>query len=194
MKHIKYNLCIYEYLNENYSDIIYNMIRDEFYIIQDKVYDIYYEITVMDDVVGFIGANFDDGFLICELCYILPSFRGMGLFSKVLNVLKLLFNIDILLELPNVSAVYSLILNNHAIKLNERLVLCNFFLCFSDKTNHRHISRLYDLENGGIIDLKNKVMSPLQEHDIKQHQIQREIIDDNYFYSIMIELIKTMNH
>ena len=190
--HLKYNLCVYEYLNSNHKDIVRNMLCDEFYIMQDKEYDIFYEITYYEWVVGFVCGNFYEDVLVCELCYILPDFRGLSLFSNALNILNSLFDVDIWLDLPNGFAIDSLIFNNLAFKLTDNIVISNFFLSFTNNDGVKIASRIYDYKNCGIVHLHEKIMSPLLDVDAINCP-EREIINDEYFKRIGLELLNSLS-
>lgn len=186
---MKYNICVYEYLNNEHRDILHEMICDGFYILQDKVYDVLYDITYYGSVVGYICGCFSDGGLVCELCYIISEFRGYGLFVKALNVLDLLFDVDIILELPNSFAMDSLLSNKLAIKIDDTLIVSYFHLSFLKQNGTRVKSRLYDTRNCGIIQLQEEIMSPLQDIDAQYINSNREHINHNYFKKIREKIL-----
>lgn len=183
MKHISYDIVLYDLLTYKYPSIMESMLCDEFYILQDKVYDFVYLITYYNTVVGYLSGMFVDGRVLCDLCYILPKFRSMGLFSSALDTINNLFDMDVCLYLPNSYAMRSLLLHNHAIKLNERLLVSDFLLCYMSNDGDYMYSRLYDMCNCGIVHFPSLTMSPLLDSDVKSKGIDRDI-DDDYFYSI----------
>ena len=187
---MKYNICVYEYLDNEHRDILHEMILDGFYILQDKVYDVLYDITYYGSVVGYICGCFTDDGLVCELCYIISEFRGYGLFAKSLMVLDSLFGVDIILELPNGFAIDSLLSNNLAIKIDDGLVVSYFQMSFLKQNGVRVMSRLYDTRNCGIIHLHEEIMSPLQDIDARHINNTRQHINHNYFKKIREKLLK----
>jgi hypothetical protein len=188
MKHISYDIVLYDLLTYKYPDIMSGMLCDEFYVLQDKVYDFVYLISYYNSVIGFLCGMFGDGLVMCELCYILPKFRGMGLFSSALNTINNLFNMDVCLYLPNSFAMESLLLHNHAIKLNERLIVSDFLLCYMVNEGDYVYSRLYDSDYCGIVHLPSRTMSPVLDNDIKLKHFERNV-NDGYFDEVKDEVI-----
>ena len=191
--HLLSKICAYEYLDANYPLIIKHMLYDEFYIIQDEFYDVFYEITYENVVVGFIAGMFveNDTVLVCELCYILPEYRGRGLFCSALTALDDLFDVHVWINLPNNFAIQSLINNNLALKLNRKLVLSKYPLSFTIENTLYH-SRLYDLEYCCITDLHNQKVSTLLDVDAYTCNPQRDI-SDLYFTVTKSQLLRSIN-
>ena len=192
MKHILYDICVYDYLEGKRNVILESMLYDGFYILQDRVYDFCFELTYYGGVVGFICGDFVEDFLVCDLCYILPKFRGLGLFTDGLNTLNSLFDVGVCLNLPNSFAVGSLINNRCAIKLNSRLVISKFPLSYVYRdTGNRVYSSLYDLDACGIVFLREKILSPLLDVDARYNNPYRDI-DDGYFEDVKDELLRSI--
>ena len=195
MKHLLYNIVLYDYLNGKHKDIIHDMLIDEFYILQDKEYDIVYLITYYGKVVGFLASNFnEDGeILFCEICYIQKDYRSLGLFCHALGVMDSLFDVNIILDIPNSFTVKSLIFNNYAFMLNDYLILSKYHFSYYNRVLEKVcFSRLYDLRNCGIIDLENKIMSPLMDVDARINEIEREVINDEYFDRVLEDLFLSL--
>ena len=181
MKHILYDVCVYEILTYKYPEIMEGMLRDDFYIIQDNYYDFFYEITYFNSVVGFVTGNFTDDYLICEMAYILPKFRSLGLFSQVLSSLDGLFNEELVLFLPNHYTVLSLIHNNLAIRITDDLVISRYRFCFNNPNGEGKIfSFLYDLRFCCIVSLRESLVSPLLDVDAYSLGVDR-CVDMEYF-------------
>ena len=193
MKHIVYDVCVYEYLSYKYPHIFEAMLCEDFFILQDKVYDILIEITYFGSVVGFLTGEFIDGYLVCDLCFILEDYRGMGLFKNTLVYVNDLFDIGVLLYLPNVFAVESLIKNSLAIKISDRLVISRFPMIYINKgSGKRLISRIYDLKECAIVHLGDKSLSPLLDVDVLVRNPPRECIDDAYFTMVESMLLRSL--
>lgn len=190
MKHFHYNIVLYEYLDGCHKDIVRDMLCDDFFIVQDKVYDIVYDVCYYGMMVGFLAGNVVDGVLVLELCYIRRKFRNLGLFNHALNTVNRLFDMDVRLYLPNTFAVDSLILHKWAIKLTNHLVITQFPLTWQDKnTDNWHYSRIYDTNICGIVDLHKKTVSPLLDVDILRYNPSRNI-NENYFTEVENEILK----
>lgn len=162
------NAPLYVILYYEYSYILKNMINDEFYLIQDKIYDIVKEIKKKDIVIGFTASNYYDGKLIVELVYILSEYRGKSIFTKELSLLEVYFGNIICLSLPNRFAIESLLKGLYAHKINEYLVRTRIPLVFQHPKSEDVLlfSRIYDLRICAIVDLDNCIVSPLIGVDI----------------------------
>lgn len=192
MKHFHYNICLWDYLNGCYKDIVAEMLRDDFFILQDKVYNIVYDVCYYGHVVGFVACNMIDEVLMVELCYIQRRFRDLGLFNHALKTINELFDIDIRLYLPNSFAVDSLLSHKWAIKLTDGLVLSYFPLSWQDRNTQKyHYSRLYDKNICGIVDIHKKTVSPLLDTDILRYNPTRNITD-NYFKEIENQILRSI--
>lgn len=181
MQHIDYNICVYELLDGRYPHILSSMLGESFFIIQDKVYDFFYEVTYFNSVVGFICGSFEEDMIICELAYILPKFRNLGLFCSGLRSLDNLFDNEVVLFLPNHYVILSLLHNDLAFKLDDDLIISKFRLCFYRcDSGVRVFSVLYDLFNCCVVSLSGFVVSPLLDVDVFSLGIDR-CIGDEYF-------------
>ena len=56
--YINSDFPLFFFLDRDYREIMRNMLNDEFYIIQDKTYNIISEIKCNHRVVGFTASNF----------------------------------------------------------------------------------------------------------------------------------------
>lgn len=192
MKHFQYNICLWDYLNGQHKDIVAEMLCDDFFIVQDKVYDVVYDVCYYGMVVGFVACSVVDDVLVVELCYIRRKLRDLGLFNHALTTINELFDIDIRLYLPNSYAVDSLLLHKWAIKLTDDLVLCQFPLTWQDKNTEKyHTSKLYDTNICGIVDLHEKTVSPLLDVDILRYNPTRNITDE-YFKEIENQILRSI--
>lgn len=193
MRHIEYDVCVYELLNGRYPEILGEMLSDNFFIIQDKFYDFFYEITYFGDVVGFICGNIFEDKIFSEMAYIIKRYRNLGLFCKGLESLDNIFEGELVLFLPNHFTILSLIHNSLAIRLNSRLVVSRYRLCFDIKySDERVYSFLYDLDNCCIVSLRREVVSPLLDLDLFSLGFEREVIHEEYFRRIYDELFGLM--
>ena len=180
---------LFFFLDTDYREIMRNMLNDEFYIIQDKKYDIISEIRFNHDVVGFSASNFYEDYLIVELCYILPEYRGKGLFVDELYKLMNLTHKELLLNLPNRFTIESLINNNLAVKINDYLIKTSILLSFRHPIfdDVRLSTYFYDLRICACVDLSSCHISPLLDVDIfcfNADNGREFILDDCYFVNI----------
>lgn len=181
-----YNIPLYTHLNYKYNDILWEMLKDEFYIIQDKVYDIVKEIVYEGEVVGFTTLNFYKDVLIMELCYILPEYRNKGLFCNEISQLKEYFEYIIWLDLPNRFAINSLVDNGLACMVNEFIVKSGIPLSFRHplEGDVRLSTCYYDLRICGSVYLKNYLVSPLLDVDVvffNAGNVRDELLSEFYF-------------
>lgn len=177
---------LYIHLKYKYENILWQMLKDEFYIIQDRRYDIIKEICYNGNVIGYTALNFYGQYLIMELCYILPKYRNMGLFCKELITLKEWVHENIALNLPNRFAIESLINNGLAVKKNDYIVKSEMPLSFRHpiKEDIRLFTYYYDLRICGCVHLNNYFISPLLDVDIycfNGDTARDKLLDENYF-------------
>ena len=178
-----FGVCVYEYLtyhNKQSNYIMKNMLYDYFFIIQDKVYDIFQPIFSDDLMVGFLSANYYNDKVIIELAYILPQYRGQGLFCKYLKVLDEYFNDkELWLDLPNRFAIQSLLDNGLAFKIGNRFVVSDYFLSFNHG-DEKVASKLYDLKYCCIVNIRRECVSPLLDVDAYRFDACRDLPYDYY--------------
>ena len=151
---------------DEFNEIAKNMLYDEFYFMQDKVYDLFVEIECGGKIVGFLVANFfDEDILIIELAYILPEYRDKGLFTG--TILDLEEDYELYLDLPNRFLINSLLENGKAELVGEGLVKSSYLLSFRNPFNNdeRLCSYYYDLRISGVV--CDNVVSPLLNVDIE---------------------------
>lgn len=151
------------YGGEEYNNLLKNMLCDEFYIMQDKWYGVLIKIMDNQKLIGFLAGNYNDNeLLILELVYILPLYRGKGIFIETISNL----NEDFSIFMPNKFLIMSLLKKGYAQKVNENIVKCDFKLCFRNEKGVCVFSNYYHLKKCGIIS-DDGVLSPLQYVDIK---------------------------
>lgn len=181
---------LYSILNYEYPEILRSMLFDEFYILQNSKYDFVKEIRYMDIVVGFIALDYYDDSLIMKLCYILPDYRGKGLFVEELSVIKDCLHNDIWLNLPNRFVIESLICNGFAEFVNDFLVKSSFPLSFVHPLfdSIRCVSFFYDLRVCAVVDFDYCLVSPLLDVDVfcfNADYYRSVLFDDFYFRRLM---------
>ena len=186
---------LYVILNYEYPFILKAMLLDGFFIVQDKTYDFVKEIVCEDEIVGFTALNFYEDSLIMELCYILPDFRGKGLFVDELNIIKKEFDRELWLDLPNRFAIESLIDNGLACKINEVVVKTSVFLTFHHPLieGRRLSTCFYDLRICACVDLNNYFLSPLLDVDIFCFDADKRrdlFVDVDYFTDMKTIMLK----
>lgn len=150
------------YGNDEYKNIILRMLDDEFYIIQDKWYDVLIKIVCKGELIGYIAGNYDKtNRLILELGYLLSSYRDKGIFIKVLSMI----NEEVSLHMPNRFVINSLLVNGYAEKIDKVIIKSKFLLSFNDENDEIVFSYYYHLQKCGVI--LGNLISPLQRVDIE---------------------------
>lgn len=150
------------YGNDEYKNIILRMLDDEFYILQDKWYDVLIKIVCNGELIGYIAGNYDKtNRLILELGYLLSSYRDKGIFIKVL----LMINEEVSLHMPNRFLINSLLVNGYAEKMDKVIIKSKFLLSFNDENDEIVFSYYYHLQKCGVI--LGNLISPLQRVDIE---------------------------
>ena len=172
--YILYNVCVYEYLtyhNEDTNMIMKEMLNDEFYIIQDKIYDVFKPICINDKMIGFITGDFyEEDKLVLEIGYLLPPYRSQGLMmNTIFYLMDYFYDKKVWLELPNRYMMQSLLDNNVAFDIGEGFVLSTIPLSFRSVFDDtvKLSSRLYDLNHSCIVKLTSDgfLASPLLDVD-----------------------------
>lgn len=178
------NICLGEallYGKGDYETIAKNMINEEFYFMQDKIYDLFIKIKIKEKMVGFIVCNYHaDKVLILELGYILPEYRNKGLFIETISVLET--DYTLWLDLPNRFLINSLLANGKArVITGDYLVKSDYLLSFRNPANfdERLSSYYYDLRISGVV--SGEYVSPLMSVDVVcfNADVERE----KYMYS-----------
>ena len=150
------------YGNEEYKNILKRMLDDDFYILQNKWYDVLIKIVCKGELIGYIAGNYDKtNRLILELGYLVSSYRDKGIFVNVLSML----DDEISLHMPNRFLINSLLVNGFAEQINEVIIKSKFLLSFNDENDEIIYSYYYHLQKCGVI--LGKLISPLQEVDIE---------------------------
>ena len=147
-----------------YETIAKNMLNEDFYFMQGKVYDCFIKIMEQDELVGFIVGNcYNNELIVLELGYILPLYRDKGLFIKTLYELEEL--VELSLHLPNRFVIKSLLDNGKARLINKGLVKSDYLLSFRNPLNDEILfSYYYDLRVSGVV--CDNMVSPLMSVDI----------------------------
>ena len=144
------------------------MLKEEFYILQDKEYDNYEDIVYEGNLIGFVVAtDLSTDTIQLNIFYILPQYRGKGIFAKTLQTYLKKYR-NVILDRPNRFAINSLIENGLAKTVSDTLVETIPQLSFEDYTNNDElvVSNLYDLKKCAIIDKATGRLSPLQDVDV----------------------------
>lgn len=185
-----YDYDLYTILNTYYPYIIAGMLKDDFYFIQDNVYDFFYEIKHDDKVVGFYVLNKYNNTLVLELIYILPEYRGNNLIYNEFNSMVELFNgLNIVLYLPNKFVILNLLKNDLAEKITNTIVKTKIGLTYDKKKVYYY----YDLRLCAILNIKEFAISPLLSVDndyFNAEQERNELFNDNYMQKVKECLLK----
>lgn len=152
------------YGSSEYNHLLIKMLSDEFYVLQDRVYDVMVEVYVGDEIAGFLVGNFFDEIFIIDLGYLHQEHRDKGLFCTVLGELTEVYG-NIWLSLPNGFTIRSLLNNGLAVMLNDFLVQSDYPLTFKTDDGSRVNSRFYDLRISAVVDLYHNILSPVLDVD-----------------------------
>ena len=109
-------------LNENYPYII-NSIKKENFILKSEKCNLFKEIVFNNKVVGFCSYDFSREFMTAALnnIYILPEFRGNGLFKEELEKTMIEHNKPSIME-PTRLIIELLIKYQYAKKINDNII------------------------------------------------------------------------
>lgn len=167
------DVCLFELLTYGgveYQRLMSSMLCDDFFILQDRVYDFVHEVRdSTDELIGFgCGSRVLGGSsVLLELFYLLPSFRGKFYFRDFIEY-YMGECISVSLDRPNQYSILSLIDNGLAKNMGDGLVYAFPLLSFEDYDNgERRWSHYYDLRLSAVVDFSHKSISPLQEVDIQ---------------------------
>ena len=164
---ILFGVCLDDILlygKGDYETIAKNMLNEDFYFMQGKLYDCFIKIMEQDELVGFIVGNcYNNELIVLELGYILPLYRDKGLFIKTLYELEEL--VELSLHLPNRFVIKSLLDNGKARLINKGLVKSDYLLSFRNPLNDEILfSYYYDLRVSGVV--CDNMVSPLMGVDV----------------------------
>ena len=190
---------ILEILKEDYP-YIYESINDERFILKYGQCNLFKELLCDRKVVGFCSYDFSREFLTVALnnIYILPKFRGNGIFLKELENTMIEHNKPSIME-PTRLVVELLIKYGFACKINDSLVASaiefivpgSHVLSNGGYENEELSTHFYDLEICGCIhvldvdDAHIAYSAPLNYDIIHYDCIEkREKMDDSYFKGI----------
>ena len=184
---ISYYVHLYELLTygrQEYQNLLAKMLGDEFYILQDKVYDILVECRLGDDLVGILVGEFEsEEIVIIDLGYIVQEHRDKGFFCKVLGYLTEMYG-NIWLSMPNGFAIRSLLNNGLARMLNDYIVQSDYTMTFKTDDGRVATSRFYDLRISAVVDMFGNELSPVMDVDdycFKARSRRDEIVNSEYF-------------
>lgn len=207
------DIPLYTILYTRYQYILEEMIKDNFFIIQDRSYAVVKEIVHQKKVIGFTAYDYAPQMLILELIYILPEFRGNNIMINELeDTLSLFANTinQIMINLPNQYVIKTLLKNNLAEKINDYIVMTSIPLCFTIKEESELTeeekrgypedlnivgmkinSYIYDTRISAIVCPPLHLISPALDTDIRDFQALKnrmEIVNNTYFKDICTEL------
>jgi hypothetical protein len=191
---------IIELLNNDYPYIM-NSIQKENFILKSEKCNLFKEIVFDNKVVGFCSYDFSREFMTAALnnIYILPEFRGEGLFIQELEKTMLEHNKPSIIE-PTRFIIELLIKYGYAKKINENIVASAIELIVPGEhviTNKEIINEeelsthFYDMNicaSIHILDMDECIVaySLALNNDIIHYNCieQRSKINDKYFYEI----------
>ena len=191
---------IIELLNNDYPYIV-NSIKKENFILKCEKCNLFKEIVFDNKVVGFCSYDFSREFMTAALnnIYVLPEFRGKGLFIQELEKTMLEHNKPSIIE-PTRFIIELLIKYGYAKKINENIVASAIELVVPGEhviTNKEIINEeelsthFYDMNicaSIHILDMDECIVaySLALNNDIISYNCieQRSKIDDEYFYEI----------
>ena len=167
------DVCLFELLTYGgveYRRLMSSMLCDDFFILQDRVYDFVHEVRdSTDELIGFgCGSRVLGGCgVLLELFYLLPLYRGKFYFRDFIQY-YMSECICVSLDRPNQYSVLSLLDNGLAKNMGDGLVYAFPLLSFEDYDScERRYSHYYDLRLSAIVDFSHQCISPLQEVDIQ---------------------------
>ena len=197
---------IIELLNNDYPYIV-NSIKKENFILKCEKCNLFKEIVFDNKVVGFCSYDFSREFMTAALnnIYVLPEFRGKGLFIQELEKTMLEHNKPSIIE-PTRFIIELLIKYGYAKKINENIVASAIELVVPGEhviTNKEIINEeelsthFYDMNicaSIHILDMDECIVaySLALNNDIISYNCieQRSKIDDEYFYEIKEVFLK----
>ncbi len=142
-----------------YELILKNMLDEDFFIVQDKWYDVVTKIIYSNRLIGYVAGNYcNNGLLVLELGYLLSEYRDKGIFVKVLSR----FKGKIALHLPNRFLINSLVDNGYAEIVTRNLIKSKFLLSFVHD-NKLICTYYYDYNRCGVV--YGDLISPLMRVD-----------------------------
>ena len=140
------NFTLTNYLNISHPEII-NSIKKEEYIFDYDGFDLFYEIKMEDEFVGFITLENDDlnkSWIINE-CYVMPEWRGNNLFFK--NFVDIVKGTEkkVFIRKPNRNLINVLLNNNLAFKMPNDIVISyvDFIIELKDAFKNSKIKHNY---------------------------------------------------
>ena len=165
------SVLLFDLLNNHvkFKEIQKQMMNEGFYFPQEKCYDFVRPINRNDIFVGFIAGDYKGDSCLLHLCYILPKYRGKGIFIEELyQLIKSKGKYNIIINLPNKFLVNTLLKHDLAWKLNNNIIVCEVYLAFYDYDRDWWVvSNYYDLQLCGILDLDACKISPVLSVDIE---------------------------
>lgn len=140
------NITLTEYLDTSHPEII-KSINKEKYVLDYGEFDLFHEITLNSETVGFIALENDDSnesWIINE-CYIIPDRRGSNLFFK--NYIDIINSTEkrIFIRKPNRNLINVLLNNSLAFKMQNNIVISyvDFIVELTDAFKNSKIKRHY---------------------------------------------------
>lgn len=207
------DIPLYTILDTGYKYILEEMIKENFFILQDRSYAAVKEIVHDQKVVGFAAYDYTPNMLILEEIYILPEYRGKNIIIDELeDTLNLFQNIIklIMINLPNQYVIKSLVKNKLAHYINDYLILSNVPFCFTIKEEDELTeadrntlpedlnpvgmkinSFIYDTRISAIVCPPLQLLSPVLDIDIRDFNAlenRMKIVNNKYFQNICKEL------
>lgn len=145
------NQTLTELLQKDYS-YIYESIQNEKYIIQYEDFTTFHEITNQNKVIGYYTTekNSEKNVYAIEEIYILPEFRGNGIFKELLTFYMNIANLHVALKNPNKKLIDSLINNELAFKIDSNIIISfvRFYVNIEEIYDNKYLKQLYNNSNG----------------------------------------------
>lgn len=170
---IYHNTNLFELLTYNtqeYNNIMVHMLNDDFFIPQEKTYDIIQLLYSNNHLAGYIASTIlEDTTIQINLIYILPNYRGNNLFVEYLKKDYIARYDDVVIDRPNRFTINTLLKNGLAEYISSDVVETSVLLSYTDyEKDELVVSNQYDLKKCGVVSMDCGVvrLSPLQEVDV----------------------------
>lgn len=172
IKMIYYDTNLFElltYNTEEYTNIMIQMLNDDFYILQDKTYDMIQLLYSKEILVGYIASSIiNPNSVQINLVYIIREFRGNNIFVDYLVRDYIGVYDEVIIDMPNRFTINALVKNGLACYVSDDVVETNVLLSYTDECGELVVSNKYNIVKCGVVDTNNSTgLSPLQDIDVR---------------------------